>query len=163
MAEIELQRHAARAVEGLQHESLTFHVALDPAVAVDLRPDLHQLASAHGARGHRVQDAAGIAQARHSRAVQDVRVDPCHLRCDVGAHAEQPPGHLVDELEGDEVEIAPAAREQGFHVLDHGRRHQLVSVGTEEIEQRPAQALDALGLSGQDIVDVLRKKPVVHG
>jgi hypothetical protein len=48
------------------------------------------------------------------------------------------------------------ARKERLDVLQEGRRHELVAVRLEEVEDRPAQALHRARLGGQDIFDVLR-------
>ena len=131
-------------------------------MAVDLSADLERLARAvHPAR-QRVQHASGITQARHSAAVQEMRVDARDLRRDVRAHAQHAARKLVDELERPEVQIVPRAGEQRIDVFEQRRHDELVAVHGEEIEHRAAQALDARRLRGQDVLDVLGQKPGTH-
>ena len=100
------------------------------------------------ARGRRrgragMQHAAAVAQAGHAFPVEQVRVDAGHLRGDVGAHAEHPSGELVHHLEGAQLQVVPGAGEERIGELGQRRHHQFVAAREEQVEQPPAQALDA--------------------
>jgi hypothetical protein len=110
-----------------------------------------------------VQDAAAVAQARDTLAVEEVRVDARDLRRVVGAHAHHAAGELVDELEGREVEVAPGAREERLDVFEQRGRDELVAVRLEEIQDRAAQPLHRARLGGEHVLDVLGKEPAPHG
>ena len=88
MADVEIGLAHARQRQRLHHEALDLDVAFDPGVPVELGADLQRLARAVHATGQRLQHAAGVAQARHARAVKQMGVDARHLRSDVGAHAQ---------------------------------------------------------------------------
>ncbi len=137
----------------------TSTVGADAGIAVELRADLQHFARLRPAAGQGAQHAAGVAQPRHAGLVEQVGVDARDLRRHVGTHAEQPSGQRIDHLEGLQVEVMAGPGEQRVEVLDQRRLHQAVAVRAEMIEQRAAQALDALRLVGQDIVDILGQAP----
>ena len=128
-------------------------------MAVDLGAELQRLARRMRAGRPRVQHRAAVAQARDALAVEQVRVDARHLRRGVGAHAERAAAELVDQLEGLQVEFAAGARQQRLQVLEQRRHHQLAAVAARHVEQAAAQFLDAPGLGGQHIGDVLGQQP----
>jgi len=77
----------------------------------------------------------------HALAVEEVRVDPRHLRRVVGADAKLATRQAVRQAEGGEVEVAASARQERLRVFQERRLHQLVAVRGEEVEDRAAQAL----------------------
>ena len=163
MADVEVDVLQSRDLQRLHHEPLDLDVALDARVPVDLRADLERLARAIRAIGQRMHDAAGVAEPCHARPVEQVRVDTRDLRRDVSAQAQRAARELVHELEGLEIEVVSRTGEQRLHVLEQRRHHELVAVHREEIEERTAQPLNARGLRGQDVLDVLRQEPGAHG
>jgi hypothetical protein len=162
MSDIQVGLAHARRRERLHHQALDLDVAFDPGMAVELRADLQRFARAVHAARQRLQHAARIAQARDSLAVEQMGVDACHLRRDVGPHAEHAAGKLVDELEGLQIEVVPRTGEQRFEVLDHRRHHQLEAVHEEQIEDVAPQPFDPRGLLRQDVLDVLGQDPGAH-
>ena len=156
-----MQTADARGGERGQEQRDHLGVAADAGFAEELGADLRDLARLPDARG-RAQHAAGIAEAGDPGLVQQVRIDPRDLRRDVGAHAEEPSRHRVDDLERLQVEIASRSGQERIEVLDERRLHQPVAVPAEVIEQEAAKRLDPLGLRRQDILDPLRKDPLTH-
>ena len=61
-----------------------------------------------------------------------------------------------------QIEVVAGAGEQRLDVLEQRRHDQFVAVHDEQIEHRPPQALDARGLGGQDVLDVLGQEPGAH-
>ncbi len=155
-------RDAHRAQRG-QEQRDRLLVAGDAGFAEELGADLHDLARRARARRQRVQHAARIAEPRDARFVEHVRVDARHLRRDVGAHAQHAAGHRVDDLERLQLQVAAGAGGQRVQVLDERRLHQPIAAREEVIEQRATQLLDAQGLVGQQVLDVLGQQPVTHG
>jgi hypothetical protein len=102
-----------------------------------------------------VQHAAGVAQARDTRAVEQVSVDTRNLRCDVGSQTEGAPRKLVYELECLKVEIVAGSSEERVHILEQRRHHELVAVKREEIKHLAAQALDSRSFRRENVLDVL--------
>jgi hypothetical protein len=92
-----------------------------------------------------------------------VGVDARHLRRGVGAQAQRAAGQLVDQLEGLQPERLAGAGQQRLQVLQQGRHHQLVAIGTGGVQQRTAQLFDVPGLGRQHIGDVIRQDPGGHG
>ena len=128
-------------------------------MAVDLGAELQRLAREAGARGARVQHRPAVAQAGDAFAVKHVGVDACGLRGAVGAHAERPAAHLVDQLEGLQVEGVTGAREQRLDVLEQRRDDELETVAAGRVEQAAPQHFHVARPVGQDIGDVLRQEP----
>jgi hypothetical protein len=98
------------------------------------------------------------APAHRASPVRDAR----GLRRGVCAQAELAAAHLVDELEGLQVEVAAGARQQRLDMLEQRRHHQLIAVALCAIEQPAPHRLDAAGLRGQHVGDVLRQQPGRH-
>jgi hypothetical protein len=137
-------------------------VGLDAGMAIELGADLQRLAGGGQPGRQGMQHAAAIAQARHPPAVEQMGVDAGHLRRDVGAQAHGAAGELIDQLEGAQIHVPPAAGEQRLEVLEQRRHHQLVAMQRELVEQRPAQALQPARLEGQDILDGFGQDPAAH-
>ena len=114
------------------------------------------------ARDRRAQHAAGVAQPGDAGLVEQMRIDARDLRRDVGAHAEQASGQLIDHLEGLQLEVVAGAGQQRIQILDQRRLHQSVAVLAEMVEQRAAQRLDPLRLGRQDVLDVFGQEPATH-
>ena len=155
--------HAGAALQAVERQALHLDVGFEPGVAVDLGAELQRLARRMRAVGPGVQHRAAVAQARHARAVEQVRVDARDLRRGVGAQAHAAAGQLVDQLEGLQVERVAGAGQQRLEVLEQRRHHQLVAVATGGVEQPAAQLFDVPRLGRQDIGDVLRQDPGGHG
>ena len=155
VSQVDVDARDARDLQRRDHQPHDLDVGLQARVPVELGADLDRLAHLGHARGHGVQDASAVAQARDSLAIQQVRVDARDLRGVVGAHPEHAPRELVDQLEGGQLHVAPGAREQRLEVLEQRRGHQLVAVGLEEVEDRPAQALDGARFAREHVLDVL--------
>ena len=151
-----------RLLQRRDHQLHDLDIGFQPRVAVELGADLDGLAHLGHARGHGVQHAAAIAQPRDALPVEEMRVDARDLRRVVGADSHHAARQLVDELEGGEVEVAPRPREQGLHVLEERRGHELVAVHLEEVEDRAAQPLHRARLGGEHVLDVLGKEPAPH-
>ena len=66
---------------------------------------------------------------------------------------------LVDQLEGSQIEVVPGAGEQRLDVLEQRRHDEFVAAAGEQVEQQPAQPLDARGLLRQDVLEVFRQQP----
>ena len=86
-------------------------------------------------------------------------IDTGCLRRAVGAQAERAAAHLVDELEGLQIEGVAGAGKQRFDVLEHRRNNQLESVACSSVEEATTQAFDVARPGGQDIGNVLRQEP----
>jgi len=127
--------------------------AWDLHVTEALRTDLDDFARRARRRRDGAQHAARITEPRGTRFVQQVRVDPCDLWRDVGAHADEPPRQRVDDLERLQVEVASAARQQRFEMLDERRLHQPITVRGEMVEQRAPQRFQTRSLVGQHVFD----------
>jgi len=103
----ELQCFHATHRQPLKHQHQNLKVGLDSGLTIQLGTDLDRFTRAMKAIRLGVQHAAGVTQPIHRIGRQQVRIDARHLRRDVGAHAHQPPGQLVNQLEGLEVEVRP--------------------------------------------------------
>ena len=55
-----------------------------------------------------------VAQASGRIPLESMAVDACRLRRHVGAHAHEPAGKLVGQLEGLQVEVVARTRKQGL-------------------------------------------------
>ena len=152
-----------RRAQAIQRQREHFQIGLAPRVAVDFGAELQRLARGVRALGPGVQHRAAVAKPRDRLAPQQVRIDARHLRRGVGANAERAARQLVDQLESLEVERFTGTGEQRVEVLDQGRDHQLVAIGTGGIEQFATEFFDAPGLRGQYIGDVIRQEPGGHG
>jgi hypothetical protein len=96
-----------------------------------------------------MQHAVAITQTGHALVVEQMRIDTRSLRRDVGTHPHGPPGQLVDQLEGAQLEILPGAGQQRFEVFQHRRHDQFEAAAAKVVEHRAAQAFDACRLGGQ--------------
>ncbi len=157
VAQVETHFGQTRETQRIEHQRLDFEIGFEAGVAVDLGADLDLLAGRVQSARTRVQHVARVTQARHALPVQQMRVDARDLRRNVGAQAERAARQLVDELEGAQVEIGAAARQQRFEILEHRRHHEFVAVRTETVEQPPAQFLDLAGFRRQHVGDILGK------
>ena len=86
--------------------------------------------------------------------IEQMGVDACRLRRDVGAHSHAASGNLVDQLEGTQIEIMAGAGQQRLEVLKHRRHDEFEAMTAEVIEQAPTQALDAFGLIRESVGNV---------
>ncbi len=154
MAEIDAPDRHLDPLQRPRHEPDYFEVGGDAGVAVHFGADQQRLAARGDARRQGMQHAAAIAQPGDARLVEQVRVDARRLRGDVGADAERPAGKLVGELESAQLEILPGAGQQRFEVFEQRRHDELEAAAAEVVEQRPAQAFDALGLGRQRVGDM---------
>jgi hypothetical protein len=145
-----------------QQQALHLNVTLDAAMAVYFGADLQRLAGSVQSIRTGSQHAAGIAQPGDPAAVEQVCVDPRHLRRNVGTHPQHAPGQLVDQLECLQIEVVAGTRQQGIHVFEQRRHHQLIAVHRKVIQNQPAQALHPERLLGQDILYVFRQQPGSH-
>ena len=153
-----------RAPEHLEHEIDRLDVALHAGVSVDLRPHLDRTARPGHPVGPGVQHRARVAEPdRDLPAGKPMSVDPGHLGRHVRTHPEHPSRRLVGHLEGPEVEVGTGAVEQGIEVLEEGGHHELVAPGGEEIDDRPAERLEPLGVRGKHLLDPRRKEPWFAG
>ena len=132
-------------------------------MAVELGADLHDFPRLGQAHRPGMEHASGVAQAGDAFGIEQMRVYARDLQRGVGAQAEQPAAQLIDDLEGVQIEFAPGSGQQRFEMLDQGRAHQPIAMQRKVVEQPPADALDRLGLDGQQVVDVLRQQPLAHG
>ncbi len=131
-----------------------FGVGRNARCAIELRTHLQRLAHGQWMLRPRVQHAAGVAQPRSARPVEDVRVDAGDLRRRIRAQPQHAAARLVDQLEGAQVEVAAGAGQQRIDVLDQRRNHQLVTVARIEVEQSPPELLDAARFAGKDVRNV---------
>jgi hypothetical protein len=65
-------------------------------------------------------------------------------------------------LNGLQVEVARAAREQRLDVLDQRRLHEAVARGREVVEQRARSDSMRAASAGQHVVDRFGQDPVTH-
>jgi hypothetical protein len=161
----QVQAHVAEASQGqgTKRQFLDFGVRFQPGVAVNLGADLERFARRMQAGWAGMQHGAGVAQAGHGSAVQQVGVDARHLRRHVGAQAQHAAGDLVHQFECAQVGIRAGARQQGLDVLQHRRHHELVAVQPEVIQHQAAQLLDLACFGRQDVGNIFRQKPIRHG
>src|SRR5258708_7072466 len=162
VADIEARPGNTACGERVDEKLLDLQIALDSGVAVDFCADLQRLPGRVESPRPGEQNASRITQPRDAFPVQKMRIDPRDLRRDVGAHAHHPPGKLIDQLEGANIQIMSRARQQRFEVLEHGGNHQLVPVHAEQFEQLRAHPLDALRLRRQEVLEIFREEPVAH-
>ena len=152
-----------RGLQAIEREQQGLEVRLQTRVAIDLGAELQRLARGMRAIGPRVQHGAAVAKPRDALAIEQVRVDARDLRRGVRAQAHHPPGELVDELEGLQVERLAGAGQQRLQVLQQRRHHQLAAVAARGVEQQAPELLDVPRLRRQDVGDVIRQDPGGHG
>ena len=109
-----------------------------------------------------MQNIGSVAKTGDSSPVEQMRVDPGNLRCDVCTNTHGPTRKLINQLESLQIEIMTATGQQGLDVLDHRRHDQLIAVGAIEIEQAPAQHFDATRLAGQNVGNAFGQQPARH-
>jgi hypothetical protein len=111
-----------------------FDIGFKSGMAINLRADLQRLAGCVKAGRKRMQDTPAIAKPGDALAIEQMRIDPCHLRRDVGAHPHSAAGQLIDKLEGAQVKILPALADQRLDIFEQGRNDQFVAMGDELVE-----------------------------
>ncbi len=111
----------------------------------------------------RVQHAAGVTQAYHAVAIQNVRVDAGDLRRCVCTQPEQTPARLIGQFERAQIEVVAGTRMQRIRVLDQRRNDELVPVAAIQIEQCTTQLLDPARFVRQHVGYVFRQQPARHG
>ena len=160
VAHVDVRPIDPRAPEHFEHQIDRLDVALHPGMSVDFRPHLDRTARPRHPVGAGVQHRARVAEPdRDLPPGEPMGVDPGHLGRHVRPHPEHPSRRLVGHLEGPEVEIGTGAVEQGIEVLEEGGHHELVAPGGEEIDDRPAERLEPLGVRGKHLLDSRRKEP----
>ena len=162
MAEIEMHVLDTQQSQRLQHQLLHFQIALHAAVAIQLGTDLQRLAGAHQSARLGMQHAAGITQARHALAIEQMRIDTRHLRRDIGAQSQGTPAQLIDQLEAAQIHIIAVIDQQRFGIFQQRRRNQLIAGPAQQIEELRAHPFDAPRLIRQHVLDIFRQQPVLH-
>ena len=128
-------------------------------MAVDLGTELQRLTRRMQPRRAGVQYRPAVAKARHTVAIEQMRVDARNLRRGVGPNAEGSPTELIDELEGLQPQLVAGSRQKRFQVFQQRRHHQLAAIATRHVEEAPSKLFDVPRLSGQDVGDVLWQQP----
>jgi len=149
--------------QAIQGQQENLEISLQPGMAVDLGTELQRLAGGMGLVGPCVQHGAAVTQPGHAGAVEQVRVDACHLGGAVGPQAHHAPGELVDELEGLQVQGLAGTAEQRLQMLQQGGHDQLVTVAARHVQQVTAQFFDVARLGRQHIGNMIRQDPGRHG
>ena len=163
VAEIQMNPGKAGEPQRCHGEFDHLGVGFSAGQPVEFGAHLQRLARRQRVQRSRMQHAAGIAEPRHALAVEDVGVDPRHLRRRIRPQSEHPAARLVGELEHPQVEVAAGSRQERVEVLDQRRNDQFVTVAAIEVEQRAPQFLHAPGLERQHVGDVFGKEPARHG
>ena len=107
VAEIEMQAARACGSERREQQRQHFLVSGNAGFAVKLGADLEDFTCLREAVGESTQNAASVAKSRHAGFVEQMSIDTRHLRCDVGADAEQAAGQWIDDLECLQMESSP--------------------------------------------------------
>jgi hypothetical protein len=88
--------------------------------------------------------------------VEQVGIDTCSLRRDVGTNPHGPTRKLIHQFKRPQYEILASAGKQRLQVLQHRRRNQFVASAAKVVEDSTAQTLDACCLGRQRIGQVFR-------
>jgi len=112
MADVEMDAIHACGLQCAQHQRLDLDVALQSGVTIDLGTDLHRLAGAQQPRRLGMQHRARVTQSGDTLTVEQMCIDAGYLRRHVRAQPEQPPGQLVHQLEGSQIQVMSRAGQQ---------------------------------------------------
>ncbi len=104
-----------------------------------------------------MQHRAEVAEARARVAATIARIDSSHLWRHVGAHAHEPAGQLIGQLEGLQIQIAARADQQRFEVLDERRDDELVAPAGIKIQNPASEILETSRIRGEHLLDPLRE------
>ena len=107
MAKINAADRQLYRAEGARHQADDSEVGRDVGRAIQLGANLQGLTTGGDGRRQGMQRAVAVTQASHTLMVEQVSIDTRSLRRDVGTHPHGPPGQLVDQLEGAQLEILP--------------------------------------------------------
>ena len=102
-----------------------------------------------------MQNAVTVTKTRHPLAIEQMRIDPCHLRCHVGAQAERLAGELIHQLEGPQQKIRSRSGQQRIQILQHRRHDVLVAVNTEQVEDLSSQMFNLVCFVRERVSNVL--------
>ncbi len=159
VGQVDRQIGQAGSVQAVQGQLGDLEVGFQPGMAEDLGAELQRLARRVQPGWPGVQHRAAVAEPGDTFAVEQMGVDARRLRRRVGAQAERAAAQLVDEFEGLEVEFTTGARQQRLEVLEQRRHHELEAVAAGAVQKAPPQLLDASGVGGQDVGDMLGQEP----
>jgi hypothetical protein len=152
------RRHFCQAHQ-LREQANDLDIGIDTTMPVQFGADLQRLSRRGECRRQRVQDATAIAQPRNPLAIEQMRVDTCHLRRHVGPHAHGPPGKLIDQLERPQLQILTRPGSQRIEILQQRRHDELIAMRAEGIKQATAQAFEFRRFGRQSVLDVIRENP----
>ena len=109
-----------------------------------------------------MQHRTAVTQARDTKTIEQMGVDSCDLRSNVGAYAQRAPGQLVYQFESLQVKRFTGTTQQGVEVLQQRRNHQFITITSGGIHQFPPEFFDMACLGGQHIGYVIRQEPGRH-
>ena len=109
-----------------------------------------------------VEHPVAVAEAGYARAVQQVGIDPRHLRRHVGAHTQGATSVLIHQLESAQIQLAASTRQQRFQIFDQRRLDQLIAPACVKIKQPTAEGFQSGRLVRQHIGNGFRQQPLHH-
>lgn len=105
MAKINTTDRQFDPAKGTSHQADDSQVGRDIGIAIQLGANLQGLTTGGDGRRQGMQRAVAVTQASHTLMVEQVSIDTRSLRRDVGTHPHGPPGQLIHQLEGAQLEI----------------------------------------------------------
>ena len=162
MSDIEMHGLDAEFFERTHGQRHDFGIGFNAARTEELNTRHHGFAACEGMHRTCVQAAAGVAQAAHTFASENMRIDAGALRRHVGSDADRAARARIHEFERAVVEVAAASRQKRVDVFDHRRLHEFKPVHLEQIEATAAHQFEHARLARQNIRKVFRNKPTGH-
>lgn len=98
-----------------------------------------------------MQHAATITKPGHAFTIEQVRVNACHLRGHVGAHAHGATGELIHQLIGLQLKVLAVADKERVGIFNQRRRDQFETAVSIQVQHRTTQLFDSARFCGQNI------------
>ena len=101
----------------MQRQQLGFKVGFMPGMAINLGTELQRFAGGVRPVSPGVNHWAAIAKPGNTLAIEQMRINPGHLRRGVGAQTQCAARQLINQFEGLQFQCFAGAGQQGLEVL----------------------------------------------
>ncbi|MCY1523119.1 hypothetical protein D9M68_580060 [compost metagenome] len=155
MTEIHVDVGDLRQLQGIHQQADDLHIAGRTGIAIQLGAQLDRAARGGQRARLGMHHAAGITQPARPFAAQRMRIDPRHLRRDIGTKAHLPARQRVGHLEGAQIQIPTRAGKQRLQVFDMRRHHEFIAPALEQIQHLTARDFDARRFRRQYFFDAI--------